>query len=163
MWPFDLLFNRTPTVKSVLPRIAVNEILSGRLPILNTDRIFMKGSEKCHYIDKAIYEKKIVRKRYVRRSSGYNFPTFFNIRYNRGSSEADVKDNIEYITYKGILYVTNKRIIFQGESEGFDFKLDSLVAIQPYDNCVELQCSKENYKIFVPDGGLVHAVIQLIK
>ena len=163
MWPFDLLFNRTPTVKSVLPQIAVNEILSGRLPILNTDRIFMKGSEKCHYIDKAIYEKKIVRKRYVRRSSGYNFPTFFNIRYNRGSSEADVKDNIEYITYKGILYVTNKRIIFQGESEGFDFKLDTLVAIQPYDNCVELQCSKENYKIFVPDGGLVHAVIQLIK
>ena len=109
MWPFDLLFNNTPKVQSILPQIAVNEIICGRLPILNTDRIFMKGNEKCHYIDKAIYEKKIIRKRYVRRSSGYNFPTFFKIRYNRGSSQADVEDNVEYLKFKGILYITSKR------------------------------------------------------
>ena len=57
---------QTPRVQSILPAAAVNEIMSGRLPILNTGKIFLNGGEKCHYIDKAIYERKITGKRYVR-------------------------------------------------------------------------------------------------
>ena len=60
---------QAPSVQSILPQVAVNEIMNGRLPILNTDKIFLKGGEKCHYIDKAIYEKKFVKKRYVRRNN----------------------------------------------------------------------------------------------
>lgn len=62
--------SKTPMVQSILPDAAVQEILRGRLPILNTNKIFLKSGEVCHYIDKAIYEKKTVRKRYVRRNSG---------------------------------------------------------------------------------------------
>ena len=64
---------------------------------------------------------------------------------------------------RGILYITNRRIIFQGEQSGFDIKIGDLVAIQPYGNCVELQCSKTNYKIFVPNGAVTHTVLQLIR
>ena len=76
----DLLKPKVPTVQSILPQAAVNEIMCGRLPILITDRIFLKGGEKCHY-----------------------------------------------------------------------------------SNCVELQCSKDDYKIFVPNGGVTHQVLQLVK
>ena len=154
----DLFKPKVPTVQSILPVAAVNEIMSGRLPILNTDRIFLKGGEKCHYIDKALYER-----------SSLFFGLLFRliklrlIRHNYGGGTTDVTDNVQYETYRGILYITNRRIIFQGEQGGFEIKIADLIAITPYGNCVELQCSKDNYKIFVPNGGVTHQVLQLVK
>ena len=162
---FDL-FNpkpSAPTIISILPDIAKQEILRGCLPILNTDKVFLKAGEHCHYIDKAIYEKKTIKKRYVRKSNGYSMPGLFKgTRVNMGGSHTDVVDNVQYETFRGILYITNKRIIFVGEANGFDKKIDELVALTPYANCVELQFSKDNYKIFVPDGNVAHAVLQQI-
>lgn len=82
--------SKTPMVQSILPDAAVQEILRGRLPILNTNKIFLKSGEVCHYIDKAIYEKKTVRKRYVRRNSGYSAPGLFKgTRVNYGGGTTD--------------------------------------------------------------------------
>ena len=62
---FDALFgnkNQIPTVTSILPAAAKNEIMSGRLPILNTDQLFLKRGEKIHFIDKAVnLEEKTVK------------------------------------------------------------------------------------------------------
>lgn len=156
---------KTPTVQSILPDAAVQEIMHGRLPILNTNKIFLKNNETCHYIDKAIYEKKIVRKRYIRQNHGtsYRGIIFSDIRHHYGGGTTDVVDNTQYEMIRGILYITNRRVIFQGNTSGLNIKMDDLVAIQPYGNCVELQCNKENYKIFVPNGAVTHAVLQLIR
>ena len=161
----DLFKPKAPMVQSILPQVAVDEILHGRLPILNTDKIFLKGGEHCHYIDKAIYEKRSVQKRYVRRNHGTSYPGIFfkSVRHNFGGGTTDVVDNVQYSTYRGILYITNRRMIFVGEQGGFDKKLDELIAITPYSNCVELQTSKETYKIFVPNGTVVHAVLQMVR
>lgn len=161
----DFFKPNVPQVQSILPQVAVNEIMNGRLPILNTNKIFLKGSEKCHYIDKAIYEKKIVKKKYVRHTHGSSFKgiIFSDVRHHVGGGTMDVVDNVQYEAIRGILYITDKRIIFQGEQTGLTIKIDDLVAIQPYGNCVELQCSKENYKIFVPNGAVTHAVLKLIQ
>lgn len=154
----------TPAVISILPDAAKQEILQGRLPILNTDTVFLKNGEQCHYIDKAIYEKRTVQKRYIRRYNGVSAPGLFGgTRYRTGGSQTDVENNVQYDTHKGILYITNKRIIFVSQAAGFDRKVEELVALTPYANCVELQFSKENYTIFVPDGNVVNAVLQQIK
>jgi len=154
----------TPIVASILPDVAKQEIMHGRLPILNTDTIFLKAGESCHYIDKAIYEKKTVRKRYVRRNTGYSVPGLFKgTRINMGGGKTDVVDSVQYDTHRGILYITNKRLIFVGEQGGFDKKVDDLIAITPYSNCIELQFSKDTYKIFVPDGNVTNAVLQQIR
>ena len=163
---FDL-FKPQPTtsiVTTILPDVARQEIMRGRLPILNTNKIFLKAGEQCHYIDKAIYEKKTVKKRYVRRNNGYSVPGLFKgTRINMGGGHTDVVDNVSYDTIRGILYITNKRIIFVGDQTGFDKKISDLIALTPYSNCVELQFSKDNYKIFVPDGNVTHMVLQLIR
>ena len=42
---FDALFgnrNQIPTVTTILPDAARQEIIAGRLPILNTDKLFLK-------------------------------------------------------------------------------------------------------------------------
>lgn len=154
---------KTPSVQTILPVAAQQEIMCGRLPILNTNKIFLKNGEKCHYVDKAIYEKKTVRKRYVRRNTGYSMPGLFKgTRVNFGGGNTDVVDNVTYDTFRGILYITNRRIIFVGEQGGFDKKISDLIAITPYSNCIELQTNKETLKIFVPNGGLAHRVLQLV-
>lgn len=154
---------KTPIVQTILPVAAQQEIMCGRLPILNTNKIFLKNGEKCHYVDKAIYEKKTVRKRYVRRNTGYSVPGLFKgTRVNFGGGNTDVVDNVTYDTFRGILYITNRRIIFVGEQGGFDKKISDLIAITPYSNCIELQTNKETLKIFVPNGSLAHRVLQLV-
>lgn len=155
---------KTPVVQTILPNAACQEIMQGRLPILRTNKIFLKSGEICHYIDKAIYEKRTVRKRYVRRNSGYSMSGLFKgTRVSFGGGTTDQVDNVTYQMLRGILYITNRRIIFQGEQEGFDIKVDDLVAITPYSNCVELQTSKTHYKIFVPNGNVTQAVLQLVR
>lgn len=152
-----------PTVSSILPDAAKREIIQGRLPILNTDKIFLKSGEHCHYIDKALYEKKTLQKRYVRRGNGYSMPGLFKgTRVHMGGGHTDVVSQPHYETIRGILYLTNKRLIFVGESGGFDKKLGDLVAITPYSNCIELQFAKECYKLFVPDGVVAHRALQLL-
>lgn len=153
-----------PAVNTILPAAARQEILSGRLPILNTNKIFLKSGERCCYIDKAIYEKKTVRKRYVRRNNGYSMPGIFNgTRFHIGRGNTDVVDNVQYDMIRGILYLTNKRIIFVGSNSGFDKKIGDLIAVTPYDNCIEMQFSRDTYKIFVPDGHIVHMALQIIR
>ena len=154
----------TPIVGSILPDVAKQEIMLGRLPILNTDKLFLKPGEYCHYIEKAIHEKRSVKKRYIRRSTGYSMPGFFKgTRINVGKGNTNVVDNITYETIRGILYITNKRIIFVGEQGGFDYKVEDLIAITPYNNCVELQYRKDTYRLFVPDGSITNAVLQLLR
>ena len=94
----DLFKPKVPTVQSIFPDAAVQEIMRGRLPILNTNKIFLKGGEKCHYIDKAIYEKKTVKKRYVRHTHGasYRGIIFKDVRHNYGGVTTDVVDNVQY-------------------------------------------------------------------
>lgn len=155
---------QTPVVTTILPDAAKQEIMKGRLPILRTDKIFLNQNETCYYIDKAIYEKKITKKRYVRRNNGYSMPGLFKgTRIQMGGGHTDVEDNIQYETYRGILYLTNRRIIFVGDQIGFDKSLHDLVATTPYSNCLELQFSKETYKIFVPDGNVLNRALHLIR
>lgn len=153
-----------PSIQSILPDIAKKEIMNGRLPILNTNKLFLKPGELCHYVDKAIYEKKVVRKRSVRKNAGFSTKGFVKgSRLHFGGGITDQADNVEYQIFRGILYITNQRLILQSEGEGFDLKLDNLVAITPYINCVEVQFSRAQYRFFVPDGNIVHMVLQLVK
>lgn len=155
---------KAPTVQSILPDLAKQEILNGRLPILNTDKIFLKGGEHCHYVDKAIYEKRTVQKRYVRKNVGYSTPGLFKgTRVHMGGGNTDVVDNVQYERLRGILYITNKRILFVGEANGFEQKISDLIADTPYRNGIELQFRKESIRLFIPDGNIAHAVLHQIK
>lgn len=156
--------SRTPMVTTILPDIAKQEIMKGRLPVLRTDKIFLRRNENCHYIDKAIYEKKVTEKRYIRRNHGYSTPGLFKgTRIQHGRAHTDVVDQIHYETYRGILYLTNQRIIFVGSQAGFDKSICDLVATTPYSNCIELQFSRETCRLFIPDGNILNQALHLIK
>lgn len=160
------LFNSkpiTPTVPSVLPPVAKQQILSGRLLVLQPNNLFLKDKETLHFADRAIYEKRTVRKRRVRKNAGYSMPGIFKgTRIYRSGGDSSVVEEEQFETIKGFLYVTNKRIIFIGGHESFDEKISALLSATPYSNCIELQFEKDSYKVFVPDGNIVHQVLRLV-
>ena len=152
---FDILFgnqNQIPTVTTILPDVARQEIIAGRLPILNTDKLFLKRGEKIHFIDKAInMEKKTVKE--FRHVGGSAPGLFEGTRVSSG----------KLIQHRGILYITNQRIVFQATEWGFDKTYRYLTAITPYSNACEMQFGNKSYCMVVPDGSVVNQVLQLIK
>ena len=72
-------------------------------------------------------------------------------------------ESIELIQHKGILYITNQRIIFQAKEQGFDKAYRYLTAIQPYSNACEMQFGNKTYCMIVPDGTCLYEALRLIK
>ncbi|MGI6064270.1 hypothetical protein [Blautia sp.] len=160
---FDVLFgsrNQIPTVTSILPGAARQEIIAGRLPILNTDKLFLKKGEKIHFIDKAVNMEQKKVKEY--RHSGFSTPGLFEgNRYSRGRGRT--VEHIELVQHRGILYVTNQRIVFQAKEWGFDKTYRYLTAITPYSNACELQFGSKSYCLIVADGSVLNHVLKLIQ
>lgn len=160
---WDLLLgskNQLPTVTSILPGAARQEIIAGRLPILNTDKLFLKKEEKIHFIDKAVNMEQKKVKEY--RHSGFSTPGLFEgNRYSRGRGRT--VEHIELVQHRGILYVTNQRIVFQAKEWGFDKTYRYLTAITPYSNACELQFGSKSYCLIVADGSVLNHVLKLIQ
>lgn len=64
--------------------------------------------------------------------------------------------------FKGILYVTNHRVIFVNKNNGFDKTFKNLSAVTPYSNAIELQFGSTTYSLLVPDGVLLNDVFKLV-
>lgn len=152
-----------PTVYTILPDAAKQEILNGRLPRLNTDTIFTQKGEYIHYIDKGILLKDKTKKHYQSKHSGYSMPGLFKgDRITFGNGQAEPIEEIITEQFKGILYVTNKRIIFVNKDNGFDKPYRNLSAVTPYNNGIELQYGSTTFCILIPDGSLLNEVIKLV-
>lgn len=160
---WELLFgnkNKIPTVTTILPDAARREIVASRLPILNTDKLFLKKGETIHYIDKAINMEQKKVKEY--RHSGFSMPGLFEgNRYSQGRGRT--VEHVELVQHRGILYVTNQRIVFQAKEGGFDKNYRYLTAITHYSNACELQFGSKTYCLIVADGNILNHVLKLIQ
>ena len=157
----DIFFQnqQTQITSSILPYAAECEIKNDRLPQLNTTKIFLKKGEYCSYIDKAILNVKI--KKRVSRHRGGSAPGLLKgHRVNYGSSRSE--EYTEVKQQKGILYITNKRVIFQAPEYAFDKLHRYLSSIEPYSNAVVLQYGQKTYELIVPNGSIVNHVLTLI-
>ena len=153
-----------PKVNSILPDMAKQEILQGRLPRLNTETIFTQKGEYIHFIDKAILLKDKTKKHYKTRNMGVSGPGLFKgDRVHFGGGTAEPVEEIITEQFKGIIYVTNKRVVFVNKDNGFDKAYRYLSAVTPYSNGIELQYGSTTYSLLVPDGSLLNNVFKLIK
>lgn len=148
-----------PTVGSVLPDVAKREIENGRLPRLTTDNIFLKSGEYCCYIDKALLLVEKTTKTYHHVGTSA-LGLFKGQRISFGQGKPI--EHTETLEFKGILYITNKRVILQCKDNGFDKLHRYLTAIKPYSNGIELRYGNKTYSLIVPDGALVNEVLRLV-
>ncbi len=144
--------------ESILPDAAKNEIMASRLPQINTDNIFLKKGEVCSYIDKAILNIHV--KKRMSRHVGHSAPGLFKgTRFHTGVSKPVEYEEIKQ--QKGILYITNKRVIFQAPENAFDKQHRYLSSVAPFSNAIVLQYGEKTYELIVPDGSIVNHVLKL--
>ena len=155
---------RTPTVTSMLPAAAINEIQNGRLPILRTQRIFLNYGENCHYIDNVIYQKEKKVRVSNRRNGGYRVPGLFKgTSIYTGSGQSVLREQSEFEQISGLLSITNQRVIFSAANDGFVYPISKLIALKPYSNAVEIQVDNKTLTVFVPDGNVVATVLHILR
>lgn len=162
-WLFSQPDPPVPTVNTILPDAAKQEIKNGRLPILRTDSLFVQKGEKIHFIDKSILLVEKKKTSYVSKNMGFSGPGLFKgNRVHFGGGVAEPVEDIVTDQYKGILYITNKRVIFVNKQQGFDKPFRSLSAVTPYSNGIELQYGSKTYSLIVNDGQLVYDVFKIL-
>jgi len=162
---FDLFRRRQPQrnlLVTLMPQAAINEVMHGRLPQLVTQKLVLKKGEVLHWYDPAVLMEEKTQRRYVRRNRGVSFPLFWGMRYHTGGGATDVIENKYTEEYKGTVYITNTRTIFNAPQNSFDMPHSKLSTMQPYSNAIELQYDTKYFQLFVPNGGLIARVIRLV-
>lgn len=163
----DIFSPNTPTpadesIPAIMPHGALDQIRRGIVPTMRTDRIMLTQGEICHFSERAILMTEKTQKRYVGSSSGFSFRVCKGVTYRTGQRRGTPVEESYTEKNKGLLYITNKRIIFVSDKNAFDKKLKSLTAVTPYSNAVQFQFSSKTYTALVPDGGIINALISLI-
>lgn len=151
-------------IPSVFPEEAKQLIISGKLPLLQSSKLFEKPGEKIHYIDRAVLIKKNKIKKRVGGTAGYSIPGLLKgSRIHLGGNKGYYVDDYIEEQIKGVLYITNQRIVFVSSQDGFDMMLSSFTAMNYYSDAIELQHGKEIKLLYVPDGRFPHMVVTLIR
>ena len=159
----DLFFPKTPatppSLTSILPHQAVLKIEAGVLPCISADKILLSKGENCHYVEVAaiVTEKKHIESK----RDGASFRVFKGCYYHTGESKSEPVFETEYT--KGILFFTDKRVVFHASKNGFEQKIEKLSAITPYADAITLQFGRKTYTIMLPDGVLAEKVLKLIR
>lgn len=146
------------TLTSILPQQAVDRICLGILPTLQPDKLVLGKGEICHYVDVAVIITE--KKEYISQRLGGSYHMWKGFTVHSGGSHSIPIFEPEYTN--GILFITNKRIVFVAKKFGFDKKLDKLSAVTPYSDGIDFQFGDKTFALFVPDGTVPKQTIDLL-
>lgn len=147
-----------PTLQSIFPAQARNLIVQGKLPTLQTDKLVLGQGEICHFVDVAAIVTEKTHYKSSRVGGSYHMWKGFTI--HTGVSTSVPVTDIEYT--KGILFFTNKRVVFVANKFGFEQKLNKLTAKSFYSDAAELQFGSKTYVLMLPDGNIAKSALALI-
>lgn len=147
-----------PTLQSIFPTQARALVAQGKLPTLQTDKLVLGAGEVCHFVDMAaiVTEKKY----YKSERTGASYRVWKGFTMHTGDSTSVPVTEPEYT--KGVLFFTNKRIVFVANKYGFDQKIAKLSAKSFYSDAVELQFGNKTYVLMLPDGDIAQSTLGLI-
>lgn len=138
-------------------------IENGELPIVEANIILQKN-ECCYIQCKAkLYENRTVTKRV-----SYGGPTFRmkivkGIYYRAGNlGVARQTEDIKTLIDEGILYITSKRILFNGSRQNKTYKYNQIIDLVPYNDGVEIvkdSGKSPTFYTFDADGEVVTGTI----
>jgi len=138
-------------------------IENGELPVYETE-IFLKKGEVCHYVGFAkLYENKTKTTRVKYRGPVFRLRITKSLYYRLANMRTDreTKDVMTLID-SGNLYVTNKRILFNGSKENKTIRYGQIVDLTPYIDGVKISKDSGGAPIFElsdPDGEVLTATI----
>ena len=154
-----LLHNaKPPSLQSILPSQAINQIRSGKLPDIHADKLVLKAGEKCRYIEMGAI---VTQKKYSYRwNSGSSSRWWKGFTHHVNTGESMPMYEPEFT--EGFLYFTDERIVFVAGKYGFDKRISKLSAITEYSDAISLQFGDKTYTILLPDGCIAKETLNLL-
>lgn len=118
----------------------IDEIQQGNLPVQSVTNIILQRGETVHWVEPAkLLEERVVSRRYSGGSSGFSFRICKGVSYRVGASRGRVITDTAIVPISsGELALSNKRVIFAGDTKSFTVKLDKLLNIEFYDDGLQL-------------------------
>lgn len=150
---------RKPKLKTIMPYSVTSDINNGSLPVVNWQQVILSDKEACHYVENAIYEKAITRTRNTRITNGNSCYGKDGKRYYSSYSSYRPYSTTEYKSYKGMLCITTKKVVFTSNYTSFSIPITSIYSFSPYKNAIIFHCNKGIYKVFVPNGIVVSRLL----
>lgn len=150
-----------PKLESLVPARISADIMNGKLPVFHPSTLFLEPNETCHFMDRAalvcqVKENGSISKRYGGTNRSLLRSFFGDIRVTRPFEQS-------WTEYKeGIIFVTNKRIVFIEPNNGFEEKISRLTTAVPYEDAIVLQFGKKHVALIVSDSQLIHRILKLI-
>lgn len=131
--------------KKELARLRLlTEIQNGNPPSTSVPNVILQKSETAYWSEPAsILEERVVKRRYEGGSQGFSFRIAKGVSYRVGGHRGHiVTDTAVLPVSSGELIITNKRVIFRGDTKSFNLRLDKLLEINFYSDGVRLTDDK---------------------
>lgn len=121
----------------------ISEIQLGNPPIISVPSMGMQKAEVAHWQEPAwLLEERVVSKTYVGGSSGVSFRLMKGVTYRVGQSRGRVvTDSAVVKVSAGSLVITNRRIVFGGNTKSFSIALDKVLDVAMFSDGLRISGS----------------------
>lgn len=163
-----IFFDRQPEnelkekIPAIMPEGAILQINNGFIPNIKTSRILLASNEKCCFVERAVLINEKIKKHTEGRTRGVSFRICKGLTYKVGKYAGNPVETKIIEKTKGLIYITNKRIIFVSEKNSFEKKYNSLTASTLFNEGINLQFSNKSYKFLMPNSFVLNKVIYMI-
>lgn len=149
-------------IPAIMPEGAILQINNGFFPNIKTSRILLASNEKCYFVERAILVNEKIKKHTEGRTRGLSFRICKGLTYRVGKYAGNPIETKIIEKTKGLIYITNKRIIFVSEENSFEKKYNSLTASTVFNDGISLQFNSKSYKFLMPNSFSLNKVLGMI-
>jgi hypothetical protein len=86
----------------------------------------------------------------------------YSVRYRQGEAHTKIEEIPVTDRIKGLLFITNRRIIFVAKKNPFEKSFKALTAKISYSDAIEFQFGSKYMSLVVPDGVTANEVVNLV-
>lgn len=162
---FKVLIDYSPnSSKSLMGSAGIKAINEGKLPNIQVKNLNLAVDETCCYADNAYtFKDKTITTGYTSRTNGVSIRLAKGLSYRTGGGNSQAIRQNQRTTYNGVLYITNRRIIFTSQDESFDKTFDKITSVQEMSDGLLIQIGSHTYSIITKTHSEFIKVFNMVK
>ena len=161
---FKVAFENDDVTSNIMPKEVIKQIKNGEIPKINISNLILKEDEFCCYVDNAeTYRDKTITTGYTRKGAGVSVRVGKGLSYHTGGGGSQAIRETQRTTYSGILYLTNKRVIFTSQKDSFDKDINKLTSVTETKNGLVIQIGSDMYEIITKSHSLFMSVFNNVR
>lgn len=168
-WLYDIIkevyrYFKPQNYESIMSKEIIDKIHEGELTNINVDTINLGKDECCYYVDRGhTYKEKTITTGYTGKSAGLSFRVMKGVSYRTGGSGSKAVRETQRTTYNGLLYITNKRVVYSSIDESFDKPIEKVTSVIEIDGGLLIQIGSKTIEILTNTNREFILVFNLVK